>query len=190
MFTLDWITLGTTSAAVASAHFLHSLWWFERLFVRGVLKLCFVSPRASTCKELDSVQPWVMKEMTRQSDAEEEEQLCKDLISDMELVIHGMHVQVVQILRGLFASRDDFFLHGMDAIIISALGTEIVVVRYPPAGYDRCAFFNITSYGNAYGLFDKVLTCVVGLSVLVISANTDVRDVVMSCWGLARSYIL
>jgi hypothetical protein len=90
----------------------------------------------------------------------------------------------------LFASRDDFFLHGMDAIIISALGTEIVVVRYPPAGYDRCAFFNITSYGNAYGLFDKVLTCVVGLSVLVISANTDVRDFVMSCWGLARSYIL
>jgi hypothetical protein len=102
----------------------------------------------------------------------------KNIAQDPNVTMSGVHHEVIQVLRGLFRQPASFFLNSMDAIIISKMGVEILILKFPEAKYDRCIYIELTGFRNLMLQFSVISSVAFGVIGAILADRKEVRNFV------------
>lgn len=177
-FKLDLISVASAAAVGAISYLFPYVHAFENLFIREVLKLSFQTPKTSTFKELNNKPLVLIKDAGR--DEESEKRIVSEIMKNPNVAISGVHLDICQILKGLWSSKESFFYTSMDTVVISKMGVEVLILKYENAGYDRSIFVDITAYRQHYLYWHSLLTVLGAGMGLFLSGNGELRSLAMS----------
>lgn len=181
MFTFDFVSIFAAISSIGASYVLHKFSWFENYFVKQVLQLCMIVPRSSNCEEILSSKPLYLFACDPKLDLGDPTILYKELRQNLHIGGAETVERVVQVIEGILASPLDFYLYSIDGIIISQMGFEILIMKFPPQKYDRCIIIDMTTYRNTYLQFHMYLTGAIGVISLLIVANKDIRNLAHLC---------
>lgn len=170
-FVVRWILWLMASAVVTwwVRYFLHNWKTFENQFVVTILSYTVTYPDADSSSEAKDGKPLRLMELkVRSDDANTDKDIFVPIRSDPNLFIAGFTTYLLKALEGVFSAKLTFFVDSMDAIIMSSNKTDVLVVKFPAAGYDRFIHIDIASFKRWYWIADAVLTMILFVVTLVV----------------------
>lgn len=170
----DWVSIAAFGASFCSTLLIQKIGWVNSIVATELIKRCFISPKTSTCRQLQNGKPlktMVTERTTLVADIE------KQINQDPNVTMLGVHHETIEVLRGMFRQPAAFFLNSMDAIIITKMGVEVLILKFPPSVYDRCIFIDLKDYRNVMMTFSVVSSAIVGLLAAAIVDRKEVRRI-------------
>lgn len=176
-FVFRWIlwfvsAVGTT---VFARYFLHSWAAFENQFIVALLGYIVTYPCADNCSSLKDGKPLKVVELkARPDDASVDKDLFEPIRNDPNLFIAGFTAYLVKALGGIYGAKHIFFIDSMDAIIVNSHKTDVLLVKFPAAGYNRCIHLDILTFRRWYWIADSVLTMALLVASLLIVGTESI----------------
>ena len=170
-FVFRWIVwfISAVGVTVWARYFLHSWMAFENQFIATLLEHIVTYPSADSCPSLKDGKPLKVIELdARPDDASIDRDLFEPIKNDPNLFIAGFTAYLVKALGGVCAAKQTFFVDSMDAITISSHKTDVLVVKFPAAGYNRCIHLDISTFRRWYWVADAALTMGLFLAALLV----------------------
>lgn len=176
----NWVSVLAFSASFSSTLLAERIGWVNNIITSELLKLCFISPKSSTCKELQDGKPLKSISAERNTSITDIE---KNIAQDPNMTMSGVHHEVLQVLRGLFRQPASFFLNSMDAIIISKMGVEVLILKFPEAKYDRCIYIELTGYRSLMLQFSVISSVACGVMAALLADRKEVKNFMSLYFG-------
>ena len=176
----DWVSFVAFGASSGSTLLAERIGWVNNFIATEILKVSFISPKSSKCKELVEGKPLKMINAERTTSISDIE---NEILRDPNVTMSGIHYEVLQVLKSLFWKPASFFLNSMDAIIISKMGVEVLILKFPPAEYDRCIYIELTGYRSLMLQFNAVSAFVVGVLTTIVIDKKEVRSFLSDYFG-------
>jgi hypothetical protein len=122
----------------------------KKKIVLKVLRLSAQWPKSAKFKELASEPMLKLSDIKRNLNVSDQKQLLDNIFDDIELAISGVNHEGKLIIVTIFDNDNDFLLKDLDFIVLSKMGTVILVIEFelrnPVKINSRSLFIEITSY--------------------------------------------
>lgn len=176
-FVFRWVLwlIAAVSLALWVRYFLHGWKAFENQFIATILEYTVTYPSADSCAALKDGKPMKIVELkARPEDSSVDKDLFEPIKSDPNLFVAGFTSNIVHALRGICAAKQTFFVDSMDVIVMTSHKTDVLAVKLPAAGYNRCIHLDITAFKRWYWIADAILTAVLFLMALFVVGKESI----------------